>query len=182
MAEKGVKPPGIFRNPYIPWEHLPFDVHKNRDGLKPMTLTTSPYGEVLEEPVKEEVKRALTQVLTPQVITKRDVERYFRKALINKSWRKLEKTQRVLLWLARKVVDTVKSPLLKKALSEIFLKIELASLKGKLVFYGLLSLLRKGVKIGEIVKKPVTLLYEGLKYLDNPLILEPPNPEQILLN
>ena len=116
----------------------------------------------------KEIKETLTKILLPKQITHPHLRKYIRKALANRSWHILTKLERSLLWLTSKIVPTVKSPVLKKIIQQILLKIELATTKGKALYYGILLSLKKARKIEEIVQNLVETLYIGLSYINNP--------------
>jgi len=116
----------------------------------------------------EKIRETLIKILLPKQITQAHLRKYIRKALANKSWHLLTKLERSLLWLTSKIVSTVKSPILKKIVQQILLKIELAATKGKALYYGILILIKKLRKIEEIVQNLTYTLYTGLSYINNP--------------
>ena len=139
-----------------------------------MKYTTESYAMMIisntEEKNKldEKIKETLIKILLPKQITQAHLRKYIRKALANKSWHLLTKLERSLLWLTSKIVSTVKSPILKKIVQQILLKIELAATKGKALYYGILILIKKLRKIEEIVQNLTYTLYTGLSYINNP--------------
>ena len=129
------------------------------------------YSELMSinrEDLDKKIKSKLTMILLPSEITGNYMRKYIRKALANRSWHLLTKLERSLLWLTSKIVPTVKSPVLKKIIQQILLKIELATTKGKALYYGILLSLKKARKIEEIVQNLVETLYIGLSYINNP--------------
>jgi len=116
----------------------------------------------------EKIKETLTKILLPKKITQTQIRKYIRKALANRVWHILTKMERSLLWLTSKIVPTVKSPVLKKIIQQILLKIELATTKGKALYYGILILIKKLKRIEEIVQNLIETLYIGLSYINNP--------------
>jgi len=118
----------------------------------------------------QEVVNALTNALTPKSITYSVVEWYVRRALRNGSWRLLSTYERALLRVVPKVVKVVKSPALAKTLRVIFLKIELNTVRGRALYYGLLIALRAGECITNILNRLSYLLALGINYLNNPPI------------
>jgi len=116
----------------------------------------------------EKIKETLTKILLPKRITQAYLRKYIRKALANKSWHLLTRLERSLLWLTSKIVSKIKSPILKKIIQQILLKIELATTKGKALYYGILILIKKLRKIEEIVQNLTYTLYTGLSYINNP--------------
>ena len=138
-----------------------------------MTYTSEAYMMMLSqinnrEKVDDKIKETLTKILLPKQITQTHLRKYIRKALANRSWYLLTQLERSLLWLASKIVPTIKSPILKKIVQQILLKIELTTTKGKALYYGILLLLKKAKKIEETVKNLVETLYIGLSYINNP--------------
>lgn len=140
----------------------------------PLTYTLEEYTRTLVEYVSEKarldekVKSIISRILLPKRYTGQILRRYVRKALINKSWYTLLRIERLLLWLTSKIVSIVKSPILKRVIDEIVLKIELASLKGKALYYGVLLLIKKLKRIEEILENIVEVLYTGISYINNP--------------
>jgi len=129
------------------------------------------YSELMSinrEDLDKKIKSKLTMILLPSEITGNYMRKYIRKALANRSWHILTKLERSLLWLTSKIVPTVKSPVLKKIIQQILLKIELATTKGKALYYGILILIKKLKRIEEIVQNLVETLYIGLSYINNP--------------
>ncbi|RLE88761.1 MAG: hypothetical protein DRN04_16930 [Thermoprotei archaeon] len=116
----------------------------------------------------KEIKETLTKIILPKKITQAHLRKYIRKALANRSWHLLTKLERSLLWLTSKIVPTVKSPTLRKTIQQILLKIELATTRGKALYYGILILIKKLKRIEETVQNLTYTLYLGLSYLNNP--------------
>ena len=116
----------------------------------------------------KEIKETLTKIILPKKITQTHLRKYIRKALANRSWYLLTQLERSLLWLTSKIVPTIKSPILKKIVQQILLKIELTTTKGKALYYGILILIKKLKRIEEIVQNLTYTLYTGLSYINNP--------------
>ena len=139
-----------------------------------MSYTTESYAMMIisntEEKNKldEKIKETLTKILLPNKITQTQIRKYIRKALANRVWHILTKLERSLLWLTSKIISTVKSPVLKKIIQQILLKIELATTKGKALYYGILILIKKLKRIEEIIQNLIETLYIGLSYINNP--------------
>ena len=136
-----------------------------------MAYALKEYSELMSinrEDLDKKIKSKLTMILLPSEITGNYMRKYIRKALANRSWHLLTKLERSLLWLTSKIVPTVKSPVLKKIIQQILLKIELATTKGKALYYGILILIKKLKRIEEIVQNLVETLYIGLSYINNP--------------
>ena len=138
-----------------------------------MTLITSGLAELhgarLEEGVISRAKELLAKIVIPKEITSKVIDRYIRKALRSNAWKFLSKESKALLHLARKLVRVVKSPTLKLVLTKIFLEIELHTVKGKALFYGIILSMKKLVsKLQELVENVQALLAIGISYLNNP--------------
>jgi len=139
-----------------------------------LNYTTESYAMMIISNMEEkskldkEIKETLTKIILPKKITQTHLRKYIRKALTNRSWHLLTKLERSLLWLTSKIVPTVKSPTLRKTIQQILLKIELATTKGKALYYGILILIKKPRKIEEIVQNLTYTLYTGLSYINNP--------------
>ena len=117
-------------------------------------------------------KEILTHILIPEHIDSKLISYYYlRKALRVGAWRSLSREARALLIVASRVsLKTVKSRVLKEVLKSVFLEIELHTLKGKALLYGILTQLRRGVsKLVDILKDVTKLLCLGISYLNNPL-------------
>jgi len=121
------------------------------------------------EASSESLKEALARMLIPNTITNAVIEKYFRKAARTGAWRALPREAKALLLASRKTVRRVRSATLARILREIFVRIELTTLKGRALYYGLLILSRR---LGSIVKALkegyLALLYAGISYLNNP--------------
>jgi len=112
-------------------------------------------------------RSVVSKFLVPGEITREVITHYTRKALRSGVWWRLKRELRALL-LAVRFLAVVKSPLLKSILREVFTEIELSTLRGKAVFYGVLVALRQGLleALGNI-KKLTTL---GVGYLNLPVM------------
>ncbi|RLG79468.1 MAG: hypothetical protein DRO13_06010 [Thermoprotei archaeon] len=63
----------------------------------------------------------------------------------------------------------IKSPTLKSILYKIFLEIELYTLRGKALFYGIILAMKNTIyKLQEVLKDYSKLLTLGIFYLNNP--------------
>lgn len=139
-----------------------------------MPLTTETYAMMItsssveKEKLDGKIKETLSKILLPNKITQTHMRKYIRKAIANRTWHTLTKLERSLLWLTSKIVLTIKSPILNKLIKQILLKIELASTKGKALYYGILILIKKLKKIEETIKNLTETLYIGLSYINNP--------------
>lgn len=139
-----------------------------------MPFTTETYAMMItssnveKEKLDGKIKETLFKILLPNKITQKHMRKYIRKAIANRTWHTLTKLERSLLWLTSKIVSTIKSPVLNNLIKRILLKIELASTKGKALYYGILILIKKLKKIEEIIKNLTETLYIGLSYINNP--------------
>ncbi|MCY0867653.1 MAG: hypothetical protein OWQ48_00245 [Desulfurococcus sp.] len=135
-----------------------------------MTLIASSLAEKavagFSERILEGAERRVAEILVPRRVTRGVVEKYIRKAIANRSWYTLPRVTRILLLLVRRL-PRVKSPVLTGILREIFLKVELASLKGRAILYGILVAL--GGRLTEILGNVKRLLTLGLFYLNQPV-------------
>ena len=138
-----------------------------------MTIIVQEMSKYLEEVSQEEltlkVKHILMKLLLPKKITGQVVEYYFRKSIRVGAWRYLKRECRALLLVARKWPKEIKSSTLKNILYNIFLQIELYTLKGKALFYGIILALKSTIyKLHEMLKDVSKLLALGIFYLNNP--------------
>lgn len=135
-----------------------------------MTIITlawsSLQGEGISRGHVELARRLVVEYLLPGEINRDVVEHYVRKALRSNAWTRLKRESRALL-LATRSLKTIKSRVLRGILEEIFLEIELSTLRGRAVFYGVLLALRQGlIHILGDIKRIITL---GVGYLNLPL-------------
>jgi len=115
-------------------------------------------------------KSLFADLILPKEITQAVVERYFRRALRNGGWRRLTRYQRALLFVAARVVKVVRSDILRRALQEIFVEVELATTRGRALLMGLtLTLNKAGEKLLQYLRNLEELLCIGLNYLNHPL-------------
>jgi len=138
------------------------------------TLTEALTENTLNEPLTTTARELVAKLLLPQRITGEVIEKYFRKALRVGAWRALRKEARALILAARNVrIGTVKSPVLATALKQAFLTIELHTLKGKALYYGVIITMKQAPHTLKqaLTKTKQTLtkiLIEGISYLNNP--------------
>jgi hypothetical protein len=116
------------------------------------------------------VRGYLSRIVVPHNITKRVVEKYIRKAFQIRAWYRLPHIDRLILFLARRF-PRIKSPRFKEILTDIFLEIELQTIRGKALFYGILMAMKISIyKLGELLHNVKRILTIGLQYLNNPII------------
>ena len=122
------------------------------------------------EPILPKAKELLTLILIPQRINSHIITYYLRKALRVGAWRGLSKEARALLIVASRVgLRMVRSQILREILRRILLEIELHTLKGKALLYGILIQLRRGVsKLVDMLGELTKILCIGISYLNNP--------------
>jgi len=115
-------------------------------------------------------KELLTRLLLPGEVSGKIVDMYIRKALRTNSWRTLKPENRALL-LALRRWRSIKSPTLKSILYRIFLEIELHTLRGKALFYGIILAMKNHMhRLEEILRNASKLLAIGMSYLNNSLM------------
>ena len=124
----------------------------------------------LSEQVVEKAKEMLARIILPETVTRRVIEKYMRKAMQAHAWYSLNRVDRAILVLSRRL-PRVKSPVLKSILHKIFLKIELCTIRGKALFYGIIVSMQNVLnRLHELLMDIPKLLTIGLFYLNNPLI------------
>lgn len=127
-------------------------------------------GEGPGQHVVLKAKELLTKILLPKKVTGNVVDRYVRKALRIGAWRDLKQENRAILIVARKW-GVIKSAILKSILYRIFLEIELHTIRGKALFYGIILTMKSTIyKLHEALRDVQKLLTIGILYLNNPPI------------
>ena len=125
-------------------------------------------GEGPGQHVVLKAKELLTKILLPRKVTGSVVNRYVRKALRTGAWRSLKQENRAILIVARKW-GVIKSATLKSILYRIFLEIELYTIRGKALFYGIILTMKSTIyKLHETLRDIQKLLTIGILYLNNP--------------
>jgi len=120
--------------------------------------------------IADRAKDLLAKLLLPREISGKIIDRYIRKALRTNSWRALKPENRALL-LALRRWRSIKSPTLKSILYRVFLEIELHTLRGKALFYGIILAMKNYIhRLEEILRDMAKLLAIGISYLNNPPI------------
>jgi len=124
--------------------------------------------EIIGGSIVDGAKDLLAKLLLPREISGKIVDRYIRKALRTNSWRVLRLENRALL-LALRRWRSIKSPTLKSILYRVFLEIELHTLRGKALFYGIIIAMKNYIhRLEEILRDMAKLLAIGISYLNNP--------------
>ena len=116
----------------------------------------------------EHAKELLARIVLPKRIGGSTVERYVRKATRLGIWRRLPPETRALLLILRRW-GLIRSPTLVSILRRVFLEIELCTLRGKALFYGIVLSLRDSMaKLRDLIRNVTKLLILGLSYLNRP--------------
>ncbi len=126
-------------------------------------------GEGPGQSITQKAKQLLAQILLPKTITPQAIEKYFRKALRTKAWYTLKPETKALILALRKWKHQIKSQTLTQTLKGILTHIELHTLKGKAIYYGIiLTLKNTKTRLAELLKNTTQLLITGIFYLNNP--------------
>ncbi len=134
-----------------------------------MTLLSeyvSRYGS--DEETSDNVLKLMSEVLLPKKITSAVIQSYIRRALRNRTWFTLPRTEKALLKAASRVVKVVKSRMLAEALRRIFLKIDLGTLRGRAIYYGFIILAKTTKELRSLAGRVRQALIIGINYLNNP--------------
>ena len=98
------------------------------------------------------------------------IRRYTLRALRNGTWRTLRPEQKALLRIAQRL-RVVKSKTLINVLKEVFLQIELKTVRGKALLHGIIIAMKSSIrKLHELLNNIAELLVIGISYLNNPPI------------
>lgn len=109
----------------------------------------------------------LSSLILPRIITGRVIEDYIRRAIRSGVWRRLGAERRALLMVASRW-GVIKSCVLKQILREIFIEIEIHTLRGRAILYGIIVALKSTLNPREILNSVSRLLAIGISYLNNP--------------
>jgi len=131
-----------------------------------MILTTYPPAKTLLQDTSHTIKQLILRELPPAGFTSDVIEKMFKKAVRLKIWKNLKPEARALILALRKWKNKINSPILKTILEEIYVEIELNTLKGKALLYGVTIALRDGLL--EVIQSVKSLLCLGISYLSNP--------------
>ncbi|ADI31985.1 hypothetical protein [Staphylothermus hellenicus] len=125
-------------------------------------------GEGLGQQIIGKAESIVAEIILPKKITSNIIGKYIRKAIQNHTWYNLPRESRILLILTRRL-PIIKSPILKNILRKIFLKIELATTRGKAIFYGAIIAMKNGIQsLKNLIHNAKRLLTLGIFYLNNP--------------
>ena len=118
--------------------------------------------------IVSKVRKLLARMLLPKVVSGEVVSRYVRKAFRVGVWRFLSQECKAILLITRRW-GIIKSPTLKSILYRLFLEIELCTLRGRALFYGILLALKSSVyRLHEVLNDYQRLLALGIFYLNSP--------------
>lgn len=121
----------------------------------------------LDESIREFIEKLIMEKFLSDNITPRMIERYIRKALQSRVWYYLSQVDKAILILTRRLLR-IKSPVLKQVLKKIFLKIELYTIRGKALFYGLLiAMVNPLYRLEEVIHNIKRVIILGIQYLNN---------------
>jgi hypothetical protein len=111
--------------------------------------------------------------LLPRITSLRAVvEKLFRKALRVGAWSSLKPEQRALILALRKWRGGVRSRNLLKVVKRIFLEVELFTLRGRALLYGVAIAIKNGVNVAkDVLNNTGYILATGIMYLNNPPML-----------
>ena len=139
-----------------------------------MSIVVEEFEKAIERSsiVVESAKKVFLKLVIPEKISRDVVEKFFRKALRTGVWRFLRAEQRALLLALRAWGREVRSRRLAEIVREIFLEIELSTLMGKALLYGIAIAIKNSVDVLKCaVKNLGYLLATGIMYLNNPPML-----------
>ncbi|MGC8983279.1 MAG: hypothetical protein ACP5KA_05995 [Desulfurococcaceae archaeon] len=127
-------------------------------------------GEGLSSGLALRAREFVAELLVPKTVTGAVVEKYVRKAIRTGAWRVLKQESRALLLALRRWKSALKSPVLLSILREIFVEVELYTLRGRALFYGFVVAVKSHFeKLAEILRDVPRLLTLGIFYLNSPL-------------
>ncbi|MCX8184136.1 MAG: hypothetical protein RMI56_04565 [Sulfolobales archaeon] len=110
------------------------------------------------------------KLLIPKQLDGRVVEQYIRKAVRVGIWGKLTPTSRALLRAVALWRGVVKSRVLREIVEELLLNIELHTLRGRAMLYGVL--VATGAGLHSLLNSVSSLLCLGISYLSNPPVFK----------
>jgi len=120
----------------------------------------------------EKAKEVLLNIVAPDNISRAVVEKLFRKALRVGAWSSLKPEQRALILALRKWRGCVRSRNLLEVVKRIFLEVELFTLRGRALLYGVAIAIKNGVNVAkDVLNNTGYILATGIMYLNNPPML-----------
>jgi hypothetical protein len=121
--------------------------------------------------VGPEVLEVLNRVALPERITGEVVSRYVRRAMRLGIWRRLRPESRALLLVARRF-GVLRSPVVTSIVRRLLLEVEVHTLRGRALLYGVLIALRDPfLRLAGLLRDATRLLVLGISYLNNPPLL-----------
>jgi hypothetical protein len=121
--------------------------------------------------VGPEVLEVLNRVALPERITGEVVSRYVRRAVRLGIWRRLRPESRALLLVARGFA-VLRSPVVTSIVRRLLLEVEVHTLRGRALLYGVLIALRDPfLRLAGVLRDATRLLVLGISYLNNPPLL-----------
>lgn len=130
-----------------------------------MAYFTHPQGMELSEVSSLHVREVMARLILPDVIDGSLVARYVRKAVRLGVWRSLRAESRALLRALTLWGGVIRSKVLARIVKEILLEIELHTLRGRALLYGLYIALRSG--LNHLLSSLEKVLCLGISYLSN---------------
>ena len=124
-----------------------------------------PQHDVLSD-IDLSVKKFLSDVFLPEIIDCSVIKYYVRKAVRLGVWRLLKPESKALMKASTQWRGIIKSRVLKEILKEIFLQIELNTVRGKALLYGIIITLKNNLR--ELLTSTKKLICLGISYLSNP--------------
>lgn len=120
------------------------------------------------QPVSERAKQLLARIALPKRLDGEAIIKYIRRAHRTGAWRGLSQEARALL-TALRGWGPIRSPTLKAVLRRILTQIELHTLRGQALYYGIIIAIKNPLyRLGELLKNTTRLLVIGISYLNNP--------------
>ena len=118
--------------------------------------------------VGPEALEVFNRITLPERITGELISRYVRRAIRLGTWRRLKPESRALLLVARRFT-VLRSPAVTSVVRGVLLEIEVRTLRGRALLYGILIALRDPfLRLAGVLKDVAKLLVLGISYLNNP--------------
>jgi hypothetical protein len=136
-----------------------------------LTLLASAVASSADLNVGPEVLEVLNRVALPERITGEVILRYVRRAVRLGIWRRLRPESRALLLVARRF-EVLRSPVVTSIVRRLLLEVEVHTLRGRALLYGVLIALRDPfLRLAGVLRDVTKLLVLGISYLNNPPLL-----------
>jgi len=118
--------------------------------------------------VGSEALEVFNRIALPEYITGELISRYVRRAIRLGIWRRLKPESRALLLVARRFT-VLRSPTVTSVVRRLLLEIEVRTLRGRALLYGVLVALRDPfLRLAGVLRDVAKLLVLGISYLNNP--------------